>query len=167
MARERNIALLKKFNRQTSGRHQVFLSYSHKDRAWFDKIQLMLAPVEVFHGIKVWDDMEIIPGDFWENAIRTALSQTRVAICLVSNNFINSNYITTKELAYFMEEANKQNVRIFPIAISRIIDQEYPLKDIQYVNDPAQPLDELSDEKQHAVLSNMIQLLIEAMRRPE
>jgi predicted acylesterase/phospholipase RssA len=167
MARERNIALFQKFNKQTSGRHQVFLSYSHKDRNWFNKIQLMLAPIETFHGIKVWDDMEIMPGDFWETAIKTALSQTRVAICLVSNNFINSNYITTKELAYFIEEAAKQNVRIFPIAVSRIKDGVYPLQDIQYVNDPAAPLDELTDEKQHAVLNHMVELLIEAMRKPD
>lgn len=163
MARERNIALRQKFNRQTSGRHQVFISYSHKDQQWFDKLQLMLAPVEAFHGIKVWDDKEIMPGTYWHNAIKNALSQTRIAICLVSRNFIDSEYISTNELTYFMEEAEKQQVRIFPVAISRLAAGENPLRDIQFVNDPARPLDELSDETQHAVLSDMVEKLITIM----
>jgi predicted acylesterase/phospholipase RssA len=167
MARERNINLLQKFRRQTSGRHQVFISYSHKDQLWFDKLQLMLAPVEAFHGIKVWDDKEIMPGDFWNDAIKNALSQTKVAICLVSSNFINSGYITTNELTYFMEEAARQHVRIFPIPISRLKDgEENPLKEIQFVNN-MEPIDELSDEMQHGVLSNMINQLIAIMRSEE
>lgn len=167
MARERNIAMIQKFNRKTSGRHQIFISYSHKDQEWFNKLQIMLAPVEAFHGIKVWDDKEIMPGTYWHEAIRSALLQTKVAICLVSQHFINSKYISNNELAYFIEEADKQNVRIFPIAISRLADDKNQLNSIQFVNDPNQPFDELSDEAQHAVLSNMITNLIEIMRQDE
>lgn len=165
LARERNISMMKKFNRQTTGRHQVFISYSHKDLDWFNKLQLMLAPVEAFHGIKVWDDKEIMPGTYWHSAIKTALSQTKVAICLVSPNFINSNYITANELSYFMEEAARQQVKIFPIAISRVADEQNPLRDIQYVNNPAEPFDTLSEEKQHAVLTTMVEQLIEVMNQ--
>jgi hypothetical protein len=165
MARERNIALLQKFNRQTTGRHQVFISYSHKDEEWFNKLQLMLAPVEAFHGIKVWDDKEIIPGTYWHDAIKNALSQTRLAICLVSPNFISSNFITTNELNYFMKEAENQNVRIFPVSVSRIDNEKNPFSAIQFVNDPESPLDEMSSDEQHSVLSNMINQLIEVMRQ--
>lgn len=167
MARERNIKLLQKFRQQTSGRHQVFISYSHKDQLWFDKLQLMLAPVEAFHGIKVWDDKEIMPGDLWNDAIKNALSQTRVAICLVSSNFLNSGYISTNELKYFMEEAARQQVRIFPVPVSRLKEgEENPLKDIQFVNS-MEPIDELTDDKQHEVLSVMIDQLIEIMRKED
>lgn len=167
LARERNIALLQKFKKQTSGRHQVFISYSHKDQEWFNKLQLMLAPVEAFHGIKVWDDKEIMPGEYWNSAIKTALSQTRVAICLVSQNFLNSNYISSTELTYFMEEASRQNVQIFPIAISQVDEDKNPLSAIQYVNNPAEPFDTLTSEKQHAILTNMVEQLIAVMRRED
>lgn len=165
IARERNIALLQKFNKQTTGRHQIFISYSHKDQEWFNKLQLMLAPVEAFHGIKVWDDKEIMPGTYWHNAIKAALSQTKVAICLVSPNFINSSYITTNELSYFMKEAARQQVKIFPIAISHVEDAQNPLREIQYVNNPAEPFDKMSDEMQHATLTTMVQQLIETMNK--
>jgi predicted acylesterase/phospholipase RssA len=167
LARERNIALLQKFNRQISGRHQIFICYSHKDQLWFNKLQLMLAPVEAFHGIKVWDDKEIMPGTYWHDAIKNALSQTKLAICLVSRNFINSSYITAHELKYFMEEAEKQKVKIFPISISRIEEHENPLKNIQFVNNPSEPLDEQESETQHAVLSDMVDKLIDIIRQEE
>lgn len=166
MARERNIAMLQKFTQKASGRHQVFISYSHKDQEWFNKLQLMLAPVEAFYGIKVWDDKEIIPGDYWHDAIKNALAQTRLAICLVSPNFLSSSYITANELNFFMKEADTQDVRIFPIAISRIEDEKNPLRKLQFAND-SEPLDELSSDRQHAVLDNIIKRLIEIMQQED
>lgn len=163
LARERNIALMKQFSRETSGRHQVFISYSHKDKEWFDKLQLMLAPVEAFHGIKVWDDQEIMPGTYWHTAIKNALSQTKVAICLVSRNFLDSSYITTNDLNYFMDEARKQKVRIFPIAISRLAAHENPLREIHFVNNPDEPFEELDSERQREVLATMVEQLIDIM----
>jgi hypothetical protein len=62
-----------------------------------------------------------------------------------------------------MDEAAKLNVRIFPIAISRLEDHENPFRDIQFVNDPTSPIDELPGEQQHAVLNHMVNQLIEIM----
>jgi hypothetical protein len=65
--------------------------------------------------------------------------------------FINSKNISTCELNYFMEEAQRQNVQIFPIAISHINDDKNPLREIQFVNDPIESFDKLSDERLYAV----------------
>ncbi len=165
LARERNIALFKKYKRQTSGRHQVFISYSHKDIDWFNKLQMMLAPIEVFYGIKVWDDKEIVVGSYWREAIKGALAETKLAICLVSKNFTQSEFITANELKYFQVEAERQDVSIFPIAVSRISKAEDPFSEIQYANSPDIPLDELNEEDQHAVLSTMMEQLVETMRK--
>jgi predicted acylesterase/phospholipase RssA len=73
-ARERSIRLLQKYRKQTEEHHQVFISYSHKDVEWFDKLQSLLTPVEAFHSIKVWDDKEIEPGEFWHESISNALA---------------------------------------------------------------------------------------------
>lgn len=86
---------------------------------------------------------------------------------LVSRNFLESEFIKNNELKYFLEEAAKERVRIFPISISRIEDGKNPLREIQFVNDPESPFDELSDESQHAVLNNMVNQLIGFMRKPD
>jgi predicted acylesterase/phospholipase RssA len=162
-ASERNIALFQDFSLVTAGRHQVFISYSHLDEDWFTKLKLVLAPVKVFHGIKFWDDKEIPPGANWHEAIKAALSRTRVAICLVSQNFLNSDYINNTELEYFIKEAKDLNVQIFAIAISSV--KENPLTKYQFVNNVAEPFDKLSDEKQFAILNKMVDQLIEFMNK--
>jgi predicted acylesterase/phospholipase RssA len=159
-ARERSINLLQKFKEKTEGRHQVFISYSHKDTEWFNKIQLVLAPVEAFHGIKVWDDKEIEPGEYWHEAISNALSQTKIALCIVSPNFLNSRFISSHELNYFIEETKKQKVRLFLIAASGIDIQDSPLHAIQFANDPARPLDNLSEPEQLEVLNEIVKDMV-------
>jgi hypothetical protein len=163
-ARERSISLLQKFRRETEGRHQVFISYSHKDTEWFRKLQLILAPVEAFHGIKVWDDKEIEPGEFWHDSIRNALAQTKIALCIVSQNFLDSQYITEHELNYLIEESKKQQVRLLLISASEINLEKVPfLKPIQFANDPAKPLDTLSEPEQFAVLDSVVKEMVRLM----
>ena len=162
-ARERSISLLQKFRKETEGRHQVFISYSHKDIEWFDKLQLVLAPVEAFHGLKVWDDKEIEPGEFRHDAISRALAQTKIALCIISQNFFNSAYITENELSYLVEESKKQRVRLMLIAASEVDLQNSPLRHIQFANDPARPLDKLTEPEQLAVLDGVVKDMVRLM----
>ena len=48
--------------------------------------------------IDLWDDTRIETGDVWRTEIQEALDQTRVAILLVSADFMASNFIVGKEL---------------------------------------------------------------------
>jgi hypothetical protein len=162
-ARERSINLLQKFKRKTEGRHQVFISYSHKDIEWFNKLQLILAPVEAFHGLKVWDDKEIEPGEYWHDTIKHALSQTKIALCMVSPNFMNSEYITEHELKYLIEESRKQSVRLLLIATSEVNLEDSLLQPIQFANDPQKPLDTLSEPEQFAVLDGVVKQMVRLM----
>ena len=41
-------------------RTQVFISYSHKDKEWLERLQTMLVPL-TRDGIKVWADTNIDP----------------------------------------------------------------------------------------------------------
>src|SRR2546427_267650 len=46
-------------------RDQVFVSYSHKDKQWLDKLNEVLAP-DIRNGrISYWDDRILQPGDPW------------------------------------------------------------------------------------------------------
>jgi TIR domain len=51
----------------------VFISYSHKDAEWLNKLKQFLRPLEEQEMIRVWDDTEIHPGSDWLAEIRKAL----------------------------------------------------------------------------------------------
>ena len=130
-------------------RHMIFVSYSHDDFEWLEKLNIALSPLERFAGIKAWDDTEIKPGEEWNEKIKLALSSSKVAIFLVTPNFLASPFISENEMNYFLQLREKENIVIFPIAVSSSNFENTPLKNIQFANDPERPLDNLSEAEQN------------------
>lgn len=64
-------------------RHQLFISYSHKDREWVERLRTMIKPLERRHGLDRWDDSRIQAGMVWREEIEKALASARVALLMV------------------------------------------------------------------------------------
>jgi hypothetical protein len=126
-------------------RDQLFISYSHDDGDWLDRIQMMLAPAEK-KGLKIWSDKKkIAEGDQWRDEIDRALASTKVALLLVSRTFLASDFIAENELPPILAAAEVEGVRIFWLCLDRCMYQETPIANYQAAHDVATPLDRLGD----------------------
>ena len=69
---------------------KIFISYSHSDKSWKNRLETQLAVLELEGYFTVWDDQKIKLGKDWLPEIERELNQAQVAIMLVSADFLVS-----------------------------------------------------------------------------
>ncbi|MEO1623144.1 MAG: toll/interleukin-1 receptor domain-containing protein, partial [Cyanobacteria bacterium J06632_3] len=122
---------------------QIFISYSHEDRALFDELKIWLKPLERDGKLKVWDDTKIAPGALWQQEIEQALATAKVAILLVSPHFIASDFIYKNELPPLLTAAENKGLTVFWIPLSHSPYEDTALAKYQPAHSPQSPLDTL------------------------
>ena len=140
---------------------QIFISYSHKDKDFLDRLLIHLKPLERNGIIDIWVDTRIKSGDHWEKEIEKALSNAKASILLVSADYMASDFIINNELQPLLETAQKSGTIIIPIIIKpcRFL-REPSLNIFQAINDPVNPLcalDEYDKEKVYDLVSQRIE----------
>ena len=99
-------------------RNQVFISYSHRDKEWLERLQIFLRPLEREGKIQCWDDTRIQPGQKWQEEIEKALASACMVILLVSADFMASDFIANNELQPLLAAAEAEGVIILPVILS-------------------------------------------------
>jgi TIR domain len=117
----------------------VFISYSHKDQEWLERITTALKPLVHGEIIKVWDDRSIPPGSNWLDEINSAIASARIAVLLVSQEFLASSFIHRREFPELIVR-RKGGMGFFWVPLEATLYQFTPLKDIQSAWSPDAPL---------------------------
>lgn len=129
-------------------RDKIFISYSHKDKEWLERIQLHLKPYFPSQDIVIWADTKIGTGTLWREEIENALATAKVAILLVSPAFLASNFIISCELPLIIDAAKQKELTFIWIAIASSGYKETEFVNYQAANDPERPLNSLSRAQQ-------------------
>ena len=95
----------------------VFVSYSHKDETWKDRLVTQLGVLQQEGLLDLWDDRRIGAGEDWEKEIEEAMAKAKVAILLVSADFLTSKFIRGTEVPTFLKQRDEEGMRIFPIIV--------------------------------------------------
>jgi formylglycine-generating enzyme required for sulfatase activity/cellulose biosynthesis protein BcsQ len=144
-------------------RHQLFISYSHVDRKWVVRLQTMIRPLVRSHGLLLWDDSQISPGAKWREEIETALDASKVALLLVSSDFLASEFVTNSELPQLLAAAEEEGLRILWVPVRPSLVSLTPIYAYQALLDPGRPLASMKSVEQDEALLDIAQAIAMAL----
>ncbi|TAN46721.1 MAG: toll/interleukin-1 receptor domain-containing protein [Methylococcaceae bacterium] len=135
---------------------RIFISYSHQDEAWKNRVAAQLGVLAQQGMLEVWDDQRIAAGDDWLPAIETALGQCDVALLLVSAAFLNSNFILRQEIPPLLQRRAAEGVRVIPVIIRPCAWRKIPwLAAIQGRPKDGTPLSSMSENGAEQALADL------------
>lgn len=143
----------------SSERDLVFFSYSHKDAEWLDRLQTMLTPLVRGRKLSTWSDKEIGAGQTWRGELDSAVQRAKVAVLLVSANFLASDFIANNELPPLLEAADKKGTKIVWIPVGACLYRETELEKYQAAHDPNKPLEGLSEAERNQALVKICEII--------
>jgi GTPase SAR1 family protein len=148
--------------REIRPRSQIFISYSHLDGDWLARLRKHLSPLKARDFIDLWSDKDLNPGDRWRDEIENALDRTKIAILLITQNFLDSAFITEVELPKLINASRTDGCRIWPLIIAPSVFTAIPeLAEINTFNPIAKPLIGLALHEQEQVLTELALATIE------
>ena len=135
---------------------RIFISYSHQDEAWKDRLVGHLRVLELEGELSVWDDRKIAAGDDWLPAIREALASADAAVLLVSADFLTSEFIRGEEVPALLRRRDEDGLRVIPLIVRPCLwDTVDWLKAMQVRPTEARPL---SGGNEHQIEEDLVAL---------
>jgi tetratricopeptide (TPR) repeat protein len=149
-----------KEKKETINRNKVFICYSHADSDWLGRLRIHLKPLEREKVIFLWSDENIKAGDKWKNEIQLALDSAKVAVLIISADFLASEFIINKELPDLLTAAKDDGAIIIPLIAkpSRFL-RDPVLSQFQAINSPSDPLIGQSEMHQEEILVKLTEAI--------
>ncbi len=140
----------------------IFISYSHADAEWLKRLSVHLRVLEREYSLDKWDDRRITAGSRWQAEIKEAIERCRVAILLVSADFLASEFIHRNELPPLLQAAEESGTVIIPIIVGPcLFSKKQEIAQFQSINPPSKSLISMSKLEQEETFVRVAERLFE------
>jgi hypothetical protein len=96
---------------------KAFISYSHTDEKYVERLHVHLAQMKREGSIDVWHDRTIMVGGTLDQEIDTNLADSDLFLAITSPDFIASGYCYEKEMIDAIAMHDRGEIRIVPIIV--------------------------------------------------
>lgn len=142
---------------------KVFFSYSHKDEAIRDKLEVQLSLLKRRGVIEAWHDRDINAGDELNERIDEHIRSDDIILLLISPDFIASDYCYDTEMRVAMERHNSGDAVVIPVIIRPCDWSEAPFGKLLAVPTDGYPVTLWSD--QDSALLNVVDSIKKVINR--
>jgi hypothetical protein len=109
----------------------IFFSYSHADEELRDQLDVHLAALKRQEIIETWHDRRITAGTDIGSSIDEQLERAAIILCLVSPDFIASDYCYSREMQRALERHEKGEARVIPVILRHCEWEQTPLRNLR------------------------------------
>lgn len=140
------------YEKEKRQKKTVFVSYSHVDIEFLERLKVHLRPFEKKGIIDLWSDTKIKAGEKWKDKIEKALDKSVIAILLISADFLASDFIVDNELPPLLKSAEEKGKIILPVILKPCrFTKDENISKFQSINDPKIPLSKMDDNGKEEV----------------
>ena len=144
--------------------NRIFISYSHRDQDYLERLMVHLRPLEKKGIIDPWVDTRLKIGDKWRKEIENALKQATVGILLLSADFMASDFIIDDELPPLLRAAEEKGTLILPVIVKPCrFAREKSMNEFQAANSPDEPLSLMEESEREFVYDTIAQRIEDAL----
>jgi len=137
----------------------VFISYSHKDKAYKDEVEVCLKGIKYLkYDFTFWSDTDIELGEVWKQKIIDELSKSGIVINIISRDYLASDFIQKIELPLLLKRAKQDGTLILNLLARRCVFPE-SLSQFQAVNYDS-PIEGESKDGQDSIYLVLTQRII-------
>lgn len=98
-----------------SEKTKIFISYCHANEEHFMALRSHLNAIAKHNNLEIFNDQAIDVGQEIDSTIQHNLHTADMVVCLVSTQYLNSDYCVRKELEVAIERKIIDQTKIFPI----------------------------------------------------
>ena len=121
-----------------------------------------LEPLEREGLLEIWDDTKINPGQKWKQEIEDALNTAKIAVLLISADFLASEFITLVELPSLLKAQKDNGVIILPVILSPCRYIQTPiLRDLKPMNSPDNTYMEMDEAEKARLWVSLTDIIME------
>ncbi|MEM8809650.1 MAG: tetratricopeptide repeat protein [Cyanobacteria bacterium P01_G01_bin.38] len=146
----------------TSASVSVFISYSHKDEALREELDVHLANLKRQGKIRAWHDRAIEAGAEWDAEIKQQLETAQVILLLISPRFMASDYCYDLEMQQAVGRHEAGTAQVIPIILKPCDRQGTPFSKLQALPKDAKPI--TTWDNQDAAFLNVVQGIRKAIK---
>jgi hypothetical protein len=146
---------------------KVFISYSHQDSKYLKRLLVHLVTLERNGMIDTWSDTKIVPGANWRDEIRQAIESAKVAVLLISADFLASQFIAENELPPLLAAAKTKGTAILPVILSPCDVESSNLSQFQAVNSLSNPLTKMDRHRKEELWTKVTAIIRETVTAQE
>jgi hemoglobin-like flavoprotein len=147
-------------------RDTIFISYRSKNQDWLNRFKDALSPGEIRGKYRVWSSLQLRPGEQWEHKIDENISAAKVALVLVTAEYLKSRYIANNELPQLLDRRSNRGLDFFWVPIEPVSDVNLRLANLDGIEAACKkdkPLSNLSDQDCQKVIGGICEQLIDSM----